>query len=130
MSFSDLGKTVGAMWKQATPEEKKPFEAQAAKDRERFNRETAAYNQAKAEGGTGGASSSGEAALGRTSRVNPEMPPPPPAAAAAALRSPVNKTLPFVPAAVGPAAAMEPATLESREVGELDSPEGTGGTCP
>ena len=33
LTFGDLGKTVGAMWKAATPSEKKPFEDLAARDR-------------------------------------------------------------------------------------------------
>lgn len=43
LSFGDLGKTVGAMWKAATPEEKKPFEELAAADRDRFNTEIQQY---------------------------------------------------------------------------------------
>ncbi|KAK7233721.1 DNA binding protein, partial [Aureococcus anophagefferens] len=35
LTFGDLGKTVGAMWKAATPQEKKPFEDLAAADRTR-----------------------------------------------------------------------------------------------
>ncbi|KAH8068863.1 hypothetical protein JL721_6435 [Aureococcus anophagefferens] len=39
LTFGDLGKTVGAMWKAATPQEKKPFEDLAAADRTRYNSE-------------------------------------------------------------------------------------------
>ena len=33
LSFGDLGKTVGAMWKATTPEERKPFEEMVANDK-------------------------------------------------------------------------------------------------
>ncbi|EGB07978.1 hypothetical protein AURANDRAFT_17746, partial [Aureococcus anophagefferens] len=43
LTFGDLGKTVGAMWKAATPQEKKPFEDLAAADRTRYNSELSEY---------------------------------------------------------------------------------------
>mmetsp|Transcript_25937 Transcript_25937/g.75594 ORF Transcript_25937/g.75594 Transcript_25937/m.75594 type:complete len:251 (-) Transcript_25937:36-788(-) len=43
LSFGDLGKTVGAMWKAATPEEKRPFEELAAEDRVRYLGELSQY---------------------------------------------------------------------------------------
>ena len=45
MTFGDLGKTVGAMWKAATPGEKKPFEDLAARDRARYARELEEYKK-------------------------------------------------------------------------------------
>jgi hypothetical protein len=43
LSFGDLGKTVGAMWKAATPEEKRPFEELAAEDKVRYLGELSQY---------------------------------------------------------------------------------------
>lgn len=45
LSFGDLGKTVGAMWKAATPEEKRPFEELAAEDRVRYLGELTQYKE-------------------------------------------------------------------------------------
>ena len=45
LTFGDLGKTVGAMWKAATPEEKKPFEDLAAEDKQRYNREVQEFRE-------------------------------------------------------------------------------------
>ena len=45
LTFGDLGKTVGAMWKAATPEEKKPFEDLAAEDKLRYSSELSEYKQ-------------------------------------------------------------------------------------
>lgn len=45
LSFGDLGKTVGAMWKAATAEERAPFEEEAAADKVRFNAAVAAYKE-------------------------------------------------------------------------------------
>ena len=45
LTFGDLGKTVGAMWKAATPSEKKPFEDLAARDRARYARELEEYKK-------------------------------------------------------------------------------------
>ena len=45
LSFGDLGKTVGAMWKAATPEEKRPFEELAAEDRARYLSELSQYKE-------------------------------------------------------------------------------------
>ncbi len=45
LTFGDLGKTVGAMWKAATPGEKKPFEDLAARDRARYARELEEYKK-------------------------------------------------------------------------------------
>mmetsp|Transcript_21819 Transcript_21819/g.27125 ORF Transcript_21819/g.27125 Transcript_21819/m.27125 type:complete len:176 (-) Transcript_21819:63-590(-) len=43
LTFGDLGKTVGAMWKAATPEEKRPFEELAAEDKNRYVNELHDY---------------------------------------------------------------------------------------
>lgn len=43
LSFGDLGKTVGAMWKAASAEERQPFEEQAAHDKVRFAKQAEAY---------------------------------------------------------------------------------------
>jgi len=45
LSFGDLGKTVGAMWKAASAEERAPFEELAGVDKERFNTTMAAYKE-------------------------------------------------------------------------------------
>ena len=45
LTFGDLGKTVGAMWKAASPAEKKPFEDLAARDRARYARELEGYKR-------------------------------------------------------------------------------------
>ncbi|GMH95800.1 hypothetical protein TrVE_jg12761 [Triparma verrucosa] len=49
ISFGDMSKKIGELWKACTDEEKKPFEDQAAEDKERYSRETEAYNKLKAE---------------------------------------------------------------------------------
>jgi hypothetical protein len=52
LSFGDLGKTVGAMWKCTTPEERRPFEEQAALDKDRYQKQATAYKtQGPAAGG-------------------------------------------------------------------------------
>ncbi|KAJ1458742.1 high mobility group box domain-containing protein [Pelagophyceae sp. CCMP2097] len=43
LTFGDLGKTVGAMWKAAAPLEKRPFEELAAEDKQRYVSELADY---------------------------------------------------------------------------------------
>lgn len=43
LSFCEVGKTVGALWKAATPADKRPFEDLAAEDKERYTRELAEY---------------------------------------------------------------------------------------
>ena len=45
LSFGDLGKTIGAMWKSAHADEKRPFEEQAAMDRVRFSDEVSRYQK-------------------------------------------------------------------------------------
>jgi hypothetical protein len=45
LSFGDLGKTVGAMWKAATPEEKQPFEEQAAIDKSRYLKQVGLFKK-------------------------------------------------------------------------------------
>jgi hypothetical protein len=45
LSFGDLGKTVGLLWKAATPEDKQPFEEMAALDKARYAREKADYDR-------------------------------------------------------------------------------------
>jgi len=42
-SFSELGKILGAAWKEVTAAEKKPYEKSNAKDKERYEAEKAAY---------------------------------------------------------------------------------------
>jgi len=52
LSFGDLGKTVGAMWKAAPPEERRPFEEQAALDKDRYMKQATVYKgQVSASGG-------------------------------------------------------------------------------
>jgi hypothetical protein len=45
LSFGDLGKTVGAMWKSASADEKQPFEEQAATDKVRFLKQASTYKK-------------------------------------------------------------------------------------
>ena len=45
LSFGDLGKTIGAMWKAASPEERKPFEEMAVADKERHSSQASLYKQ-------------------------------------------------------------------------------------
>lgn len=45
LSFGDLGKTVGAMWKAATPEEKQPFEEQATLDKSRYLKQVGLFKK-------------------------------------------------------------------------------------
>jgi len=47
LTFGDLGKTVGAMWKAATPEEKRPFEELAAEDKTRYVNELSDYKKSQ-----------------------------------------------------------------------------------
>ncbi|KAJ8614511.1 hypothetical protein CTAYLR_000784 [Chrysophaeum taylorii] len=49
LTFGDLGKTVGAMWKAATPEEKRPFEELAAEDKNRYINELNDYRSLQAD---------------------------------------------------------------------------------
>lgn len=49
LTFGDLGKTVGAMWKAATPEEKRPFEELAAEDKNRYISELNDYRSLQAD---------------------------------------------------------------------------------
>jgi len=45
LSFGDLGKTVGAMWKAASQEERRPFEEMAAADKDRHSKQLAQYKK-------------------------------------------------------------------------------------
>jgi HMG (high mobility group) box len=45
ITFTELGKNLGAMWKQLTPEEREPFVQQAAADKERYDREKEEYDR-------------------------------------------------------------------------------------
>ena len=49
LSFGDLSKKIGEAWKTITDEEKAPYEENAAKDKERYLRETEAYEKMKKE---------------------------------------------------------------------------------
>jgi hypothetical protein len=40
---ADIGKELGALWKKVTDKEKKKYEEQAAKDKERYEKESKAY---------------------------------------------------------------------------------------
>lgn len=42
IKFGDVGKVLGEKWRTLEPERKKKFEAEAAKDKERYEREKAA----------------------------------------------------------------------------------------
>ena len=49
LTFGDLGKTVGAMWKAAAADEKRPFEELAAEDKSRYVNELSDYRSAQAD---------------------------------------------------------------------------------
>jgi hypothetical protein len=46
-SFGDVGRLLGAKWKEMTSPEKKPYEDKAAADKDRSARENAVYNSNK-----------------------------------------------------------------------------------
>ncbi|TFK47202.1 hypothetical protein OE88DRAFT_1666527 [Heliocybe sulcata] len=53
--FGEVGKLLGAKWKEMDDSEKKPYVEQAAKDKERAEEEKAAYDNKKADAsGSGG----------------------------------------------------------------------------
>ncbi|EPQ55738.1 HMG-box [Gloeophyllum trabeum ATCC 11539] len=52
--FGEVGKLLGAKWKEMDDSEKKPYIEQAAKDKERAEQEKAAYDNKKADSGSGG----------------------------------------------------------------------------
>jgi hypothetical protein len=58
IAFGEVGKKLGEKWKALTAEERAPYDAQAAADKERFMREDKAY---KAGGAGGGGASDGDA---------------------------------------------------------------------
>lgn len=51
IAFGEVGKALGQKWKEADAEAKAPFEEQAAKDKERYREEMAAYKAKLAEAG-------------------------------------------------------------------------------
>ena len=104
LTFGDLGKTVGAMWNAASPEEKKPFEDLAAEDKTRYTTELVDYKscvetQAAAPLPPDTAAAAvmvASPAARPPSRVGP--PPPIPTPLAALSRSPlVSPAVPAVP---------------------------------
>ncbi|KAF9074630.1 high mobility group box domain-containing protein [Rhodocollybia butyracea] len=52
--FGEIGKLLGAKWKELDDEEKKPYVEQAAKDKERAEDEKTAYDNKKNSAGSGG----------------------------------------------------------------------------
>lgn len=89
LTFGDLGKTVGAMWKAATPEEKRPFEELAAEDKNRYISELNDYRSLQAD--SNAAASTGPPAPGsepddaaaprhddKRPKISDAPPPPPP----------------------------------------------------
>ena len=50
IAFGEIGKKLGEAWKALPAEERAPFEAQAAADKERFVREERAYKASKSAG--------------------------------------------------------------------------------
>ncbi|BGP58039.1 hypothetical protein JCM8202_001722 [Rhodotorula sphaerocarpa] len=52
VSFGEIGKILGSKWKEATPDEKKPYEDKAAAEKVRYEKEKAAYEaESKAKAG-------------------------------------------------------------------------------
>eukprot|EP00891_Asterochloris_glomerata_P007691 jgi/Astpho2/7691/Aster-02572 len=56
IAFGEVGKKLGEMWKAVDPEDKKRFEAMAARDKERAKTEMAAYKANKEQAGSAAAS--------------------------------------------------------------------------
>jgi len=50
-TFGELGKLIGQRWKDAKAEEKKKFQAQAEKDKAKYLKDKASYENKKASGG-------------------------------------------------------------------------------
>ncbi len=63
IAFGEVGKKLGEKWKALTAEERAPYDAQAAADKERFVREDKAYKAGGA-GGGGAAAAGGDASDG------------------------------------------------------------------
>jgi len=53
-SFGEIGKLLGARWKELDDEEKKPYIEQAARDKDRANKEKKDYDTKKGDSGSGG----------------------------------------------------------------------------
>jgi len=47
MSITEIATIIGQKWRKLKDEEKVPYEEQASKDKERYNREMAAYNKGR-----------------------------------------------------------------------------------
>ncbi|GAA5891480.1 hypothetical protein JCM8208_007297 [Rhodotorula glutinis] len=45
VTFGEIGKLLGAKWKEATDDEKKPYQAKAEADKERYEKEKSAYDE-------------------------------------------------------------------------------------
>ncbi|KAF7791579.1 hypothetical protein EIP86_002595 [Pleurotus ostreatoroseus] len=52
-SFGEIGKLLGARWKELDDEEKKPYIEQAARDKERAEKEKKDYDNKKVDSGSG-----------------------------------------------------------------------------
>ena len=61
LPFGEIGKKMGEAWKALPAEERAPFDAQAAADKERFVREDRAYKASKTAGDAEPGSDGGEA---------------------------------------------------------------------
>jgi structure-specific recognition protein 1 len=59
IKFTEIAKVAGAQWKELSAEDKQPYEAKAAADKERYAAEMKAYKQ-QAGGGGGGDQSESE----------------------------------------------------------------------
>jgi len=67
-SFGEIGKLLGAAWKALPAEDKKPYEASAAEDKARYEKENKAYqSKKKAEASSSDSSSSEEDSDGSSS---------------------------------------------------------------
>ena len=51
IAFGDVGKILGQRWKELSAEDKVPYEAQAAEDKQRYEEQMRAYKAAGAGGG-------------------------------------------------------------------------------
>lgn len=57
IAFGEVGKKLGEKWKSLTAEERAPYDAMAAGDKERYAREDKAYKAGGAAGGAAGGGS-------------------------------------------------------------------------
>ena len=103
VTFADLGKTIGAMWKAVTPEEKEQYEELAVADKQRFATEMAAYKLTQQHAGAAAVGTAPEQAVAAQPSTPSEASTPP---APSETSTPVDSAAPAAPA--DPAAEAAP----------------------